>query len=81
MLKDFPQLYGTRVTYNMIYATSYLMTSEGTTIRSTRRLAAIEAALDTEADDGMGLNNFYSVYVSQPSDLPDPATHQQGERP
>jgi TldD protein len=74
VLKDSPQLYGTRVTYTMIYATSYRMTSEGTIIRSTRHLAAIEAALDTESDDGMGLNNFYAVYVGQPSDLPDAAT-------
>ena len=51
VLKDSPQLYGTRVTYSMIYATSYLMTSEGTIIRSTRHMAGIEAALDTEADD------------------------------
>jgi TldD protein len=73
-LKDSPQLYGTRVTYSLVYATSYRMTSEGTLIRSTHHLAAIEAALDTEADDGMGLNNFYAVYVSQPAELPDAAT-------
>jgi predicted Zn-dependent protease len=74
VLKDSPQLYGTRVTYSLVYATSYRMTSEGTLIRSTRHLAAIEAALDTEAEDGMGLNNFYAVYVSQPAELPDAAT-------
>jgi TldD protein len=74
VLRDSPQLYGTRVTYSMIYATSYRMNSEGTIIRSTHHLAGIEAALDTEADDGMGLNNFYAVYVAQPADLPDAAT-------
>ena len=47
-LKDFPQLYGTRVNYSLIYVTSYLMTSEGTIIRESRHLAAIEAALDTK---------------------------------
>lgn len=74
VLKDSPQLYGTRITYSLIYATSYRMTSEGTIIRSTRHLAAIETALDTEAEDGMGLNNFYAVYASQPAELPDAAT-------
>ena len=41
------------------------MTSEGTIIRDPAHLAAIEAALDTEADDGMPLNNFYAVYSSE----------------
>ncbi len=71
--RNFPQLYGTRLHYYLIYATSYLMTSEGTTIRTSRSLAAVEAALDTEADDGMHLHNYYAVYATQPSGLPGPA--------
>jgi TldD protein len=71
-LKDFPQLYGNRINYYLIYATTYRMTTEGTTIRSTRRLAAVEAALDTQADDGMSLHNYYSVYRAAPADLPPP---------
>jgi TldD protein len=71
--KNFPQLYGTRLNYYLIYVTSYLMTSEGTTIRESHSLAAIEAALDTQADDGMPLHNFYSTYAAQPSGLPGPA--------
>jgi predicted Zn-dependent protease len=77
-LKDFPQLYGTRVNYSMIYVTSYLMTSEGTIIRESRHLAAIEAALDTEADDGMPLNDFYAVYSSDPAGLPNPLAVSKG---
>ena len=71
-LKDFPQLYGNRINYYLIYATTYRVTSEGTTIRSTRHLAAVEAALDTQADDGMSLHNYYSVYRAAPADLPPP---------
>lgn len=78
VLRDFPQLYGTRVNYSLIYLTTYLMNSEGTTIRTSRRLAAVEAALDTQADDGMPLHNFYSVYVARPADLPDAATIAKG---
>jgi TldD protein len=74
VLRDFPQLYGTRVNYSLIYITTYLMNSEGTTIRTSRHLAAVEAALDTQADDGMSLHNFYAVYVPGPSDLPDATT-------
>jgi len=74
VLRNFPQIYGTRVNYYLVYSTSYLMTSEGTSLRSSKSLAAIEAALDTQADDGMPLHNFYSVYAARPADLPDPAT-------
>ena len=70
-LRDFPDLYGTRVNYYLVYYTSYLMTSEGTTIRMSHSLAAIEAAMDTQADDGMPLHSFYSVYFARPGDLPD----------
>jgi TldD protein len=73
ILKNFPQLYGTRVNYYLVYATTYRMTSEGTIIRSSRHLAAIEAAMDTQAEDGMQLHNYYSVYADLPSGLPDSA--------
>ncbi len=72
VLKNFPQLNGSRVNYYMVYVTYYLMNSEGTTLRTSRGLAAIEAALDTQADDGMPLHDFYSLYVARPTDLPDP---------
>jgi TldD protein len=78
VLRNFAQIYGTRVNYYLIYATEYLMTSEGSTIRTSHSLAAIEAALDTQADDGMPLHNYYAVYASRPADLPDPAAVSQG---
>jgi TldD protein len=74
VLKNFPQLYGNRVNYYLVYATSYRMTSEGTIVRSTRHLAAVEAAMDTQAEDGMSLHNYYSVYTALPAGLPDAAT-------
>ena len=72
-LANFPHLSGSRVNYYMIYVTYYLMNSEGTTVRSSRSLAAIEAALDTTAEDGMALHDYYATYVTKPADLPDPA--------
>jgi TldD protein len=78
VLKDYPQLYGTRVSYYLIYATTYLMTSEGTTIRESHSVAGIEAAVDTEADDGMPLHDFYASYAAQPAGLPDPAAVSKG---
>ncbi len=77
-LTKFPELYGSHVSYFLIYTTDYLMTSEGTAIRTSHSLAAVEAALDTQADDGMPLHNFYSVDVLKPADLPDAATVAKG---
>jgi len=74
ILRKFPELYGSHVNYNLIYATSYLMNSEGTTVRTSRSLAAIEVALDTQAEDGMPLHNFYALDAARPADLPDTAT-------
>jgi TldD protein len=78
ILKNFPQLYGTRVNYYLVYATTYRMTSEGTILRSTRHLAAIEAAMDTQAEDGMALHNYFAVYNPLPAGLPDAATVAKG---
>ena len=69
-LRAFPQVYESRVTYYLVYATEYLLNSEGTEIRANRRFAAIEAGLDALADDGMPLNNFYATYAPKPADLP-----------
>ncbi|MBZ5698310.1 MAG: hypothetical protein LAN18_07140 [Acidobacteriia bacterium] len=69
-LRAFPQLYSSRVTYRLIYTTSYLLNSEGTKIRANRSLAAIEASLETESGDGMPLHNFLAVYRSRPAGLP-----------
>lgn len=68
--RSFPELHGSRVTYYLLYITQYLMTSEGTQIRTTRSVAAIEAGADTQAADGMGLHNYYSTYALRPADLP-----------
>jgi TldD protein len=70
VLKSYPELYNSRVTYHLIYATSYLVTTEGAQIRTSRSLAAIEASLGTQADDGMPLHNFLAVYVNRPAQLP-----------
>jgi predicted Zn-dependent protease len=69
-LRQFPQLYSSRVTYHLIYTTSYLLNTDGTKVRANHSLAAIEASLETESDDGMALHNFYAVYRHRPDQLP-----------
>jgi TldD protein len=77
VLKNYPELYNSRVTYHLIYATSYLVTTEGTQIRTSRSLSAIEASLGTQADDGMPLHNFLAVYENRPAQLPGPEALRQ----
>jgi predicted Zn-dependent protease len=69
-LRAFPQLYSSRVSYHLIYTTSYLINTDGTKIRANRSLAAIEASLETESDDGMSLHNYYAAYRHRPDQLP-----------
>lgn len=77
-LRAYPEIQESRVTYFLIYATEYLLTSEGTEIRTNRSLAAIEAGLNTLAPDGMQLNHMYTAYAKTPAGLPDVATVQKG---
>jgi predicted Zn-dependent protease len=71
-LRSFPEIQSSRVTYYLIYATEYLMTSEGTEIRTSHSFASIEAGMDTQAPDGMPLHHFYAKYAGRPADLPGP---------
>jgi TldD protein len=69
-LRSFPQLHSSRVTYHLIYTTTYLLNSEGSKIRANHSLAAVEASLETESDDGMPLHNYLAVYRHRPEELP-----------
>jgi TldD protein len=69
-LRAFPQIYDSRVTYYLVYMTEYLLTSEGTEVRTNRSFAAIEAGMGTLASDGMQVNHFYATYAPRPADLP-----------
>jgi TldD protein len=77
-LRLFPEVYEARVTYYLVYVTEYLMTSEGTEIRTNRGFAAVEAGMNTLANDGMPLNYAYSDYVPKPADLPNVDTVRKG---
>src|SRR5438445_12506828 len=68
-LREFSLLKESRVTYYLVYATEYLLTSEGTEIRTNRTFAATEAGLSTLASDGMQLNHYYATYAPNPAKL------------
>ncbi len=69
-LRAYSDIRESRVTYYLVYTTEYLLTSEGTEIRQNHHFAAIEAGMNSLADDGVPLNHLYSSYASRPADLP-----------
>jgi TldD protein len=77
-LRVFPQIYESRVTYYLVYATEYLLTSEGTEIRQNRHFAAIESGMNALADDGVPLSHYYATYGRRPADLPNADTVRKG---
>ncbi len=68
-LRAFPEIQESKVIYYLVYATEYLLTSEGTEIRTNRSFAATEAGLSTLANDGMQLNHYYATYAPKPAAL------------
>jgi predicted Zn-dependent protease len=77
-LRAFPEIQESKVTYYLVYATEYLLTSEGTEIRTNRCFAATEAGLSTLARDGMQLNHYYATYAPKPAELASVAEVQKG---
>ena len=70
VMRAFSQMHESRVSYYLVYATEYLLTSEGTEIRQNRSFAAIEAGMNAVADDGVPVNDYYATYAVRPADLP-----------
>ena len=69
-MRAFSEIHEGRVTYYLVYATEYLLTSEGTEIRQNHHFAAIEAGMNAVADDGVPVDHYYSTYAVRPGDLP-----------
>ncbi|HUK29828.1 MAG TPA: metallopeptidase TldD-related protein [Candidatus Acidoferrum sp.] len=70
VLRSIPELYTGQVKYTLIYETYYVMNTEGTQLRKSRTLAAIEASMETQAPDGVPMHNFYAAYAPVPAGLP-----------
>ncbi len=69
-LRAFSELYTGQVRYTLIFETYYVMNTEGTQVRKSRTLAAIEASIETQAPDGVPMHHFYAAYAPRPEDLP-----------
>ncbi len=69
-LRAFSDLYDAKITYTLTFETYYVINTEGTQVRKSRTLAAIEAAIDTQAPDGVPMHHFYAAYAARPEGLP-----------
>ena len=70
VMRAFSEIHEGRVTYYLVNATEYLLTSEGTEIRQNHHFAAIEGGMNAVADDGVPVNHYYATYAVRPGDLP-----------
>lgn len=70
VMRAFSEIHEGRVTYYLVNATEYLLTSEGTEIRQNHHFAAIEAGMNAVADDGVPVDHYYATYAVRPADLP-----------
>jgi TldD protein len=70
VMRAFSEIHESRVSYYLVYATEYLLTSEGTEVRQSHRFAAIEAGMSAVADEGVPVNHYYATYAARPSELP-----------
>lgn len=70
VMRAFSQIHESRVSYYLVYATEYLLTSEGVEIRQNHGFAAIEAQMSAVADDGVPVNHYYASYAVRPAALP-----------
>jgi TldD protein len=69
-LRAFSELYVGQVKYTLIFETYYVMNTEGTQVRKSRTLSAIEASIETQGPDGVPMHHFYTAYASRPDGLP-----------
>jgi len=57
-LRAFSEIHESRMTYYLVYATEYLLTSEGTEIRQNRSFCSNRSGNERLADDGVPLSHF-----------------------
>jgi TldD protein len=69
-LRAFSELYTGQVKYTIIFETYYVMNTEGTQVRKSRTVAAIEATMETQGPDGVPMHHFYTAYAARPDGLP-----------
>jgi predicted Zn-dependent protease len=70
LFREFPKIYGSRVTATYAVVRRRLASSEGAWIDDGKRTVRVEVSADTQADDGMKLRSYVPFSALDPSGLP-----------
>ncbi len=70
VLKKYPELYNSRVTYRIVYATTYLVTPKARRFAPAAALRRSKPASGRKPMTAMPVHNFVTVYANRPGDLP-----------
>jgi predicted Zn-dependent protease len=80
VFRDFPKIYGSRVSATYAIVRRRLASSEGSWVDDGKRTVRIEVVADTQADDGMKLRSFVPFSALDPSGLPPVAEMEKAVR-
>jgi len=70
LFREFPKIYGSRVTGTWGVVRRRFASSEGSWVDDVKRTVRIEVTADTQADDGMKLRSFVPFAALDPTGLP-----------
>src|SRR5262249_39107384 len=74
MALSYPQIYQSQVSVGATVDNRYLVTSEGTRLKTGQKLLRVIVTASTKADDGMDLSQSFVFSASEEKNLPDEAT-------
>ena len=66
----YPEIYSSQISFEYVPETVYYVNSEGREYIKNNMYGGVEISAFTQAEDGMPISNFYSVYAINPNDLP-----------
>jgi len=73
MALEYPQIYQSQVSVGGTVENRYFVTSEGTRVKTARKLLRVIVSASTKADDGMDLSQSFIFSASSEAGLPDDA--------
>jgi predicted Zn-dependent protease len=80
LFREYPKIYGSRVTATWAVVRRRMASSEGAWIDDSKRTVRIEVTAETQADDGMRLRSFVPFSALTPAGLPPLAEMEKGVR-
>jgi len=77
LARQYPLIYSSQVAINATAENRYMVSSEGTRLKTGRKLLRVSVTASTKAEDGMDLSQTYLFNVASEAGLPDEAEMRQ----